>query len=170
MATSRVPTVLLLGLGCIATLAPGCAGPEREEGPPRPPRDLSRERPFTTRFLEPTAVVAEEVTIEGPSDLLQHVAIRQDPEAYLFTTRTTPDGLLQEVQLRPNLEEGVGGRELHAELDAWSIVAFRRIRVLQRPGDVPVIVRAIGDAAILPVDGEPQRGASLVVRGESGTP
>ena len=56
--------------------------------------------------------------------------------------------------------------EVRAQLDAWTIVAMKRMRVLQRPGDVPVTVQATGSALLRPVEGEELRRPTITVRGQ----
>jgi hypothetical protein len=107
-------------------------------------------------------VVAEEIWIEGPDDLLGHVAIEQDLLRVDYTTKTTTDGLLQEATVR----EGVRA-QIHARIDEWQVAALRRLVVLQRPGEVPVTIRATGDAFWACTDtGQEQRRAMLEWKGE----
>ena len=47
--------------------------------------------------------------------------------------------------------------ELHAMLDSWQIVAFRRITWLERPGVAPVALRASGGASWVSVGGGDER-------------
>ena len=120
-------------------------------------------RPWTAEFLAPAVLVADEVTIEGPEDLLEHVALGQDPQNTEYTTKTTSEGLRQEV--RP--KRGLLGVEVRAQLDGWQIVALRKLVVLQRPGEVPVTIRARGNAFWSAGDGSDQkRAAQLEFRGD----
>lgn len=98
-------------------------------------------RQWTEAFQHEAVLVANEIVIEGPYDLIDHVVLRQDEEASAYTTKTIPEGLWQELVARPEM-----GVEVRAQLDAWSLAAVKRITVLQRPGDVPVTVRALGRA------------------------
>ena len=119
--------------------------------------------PWTRRFMQPAVLVADRIVIEGPSDLVDHVAIRQEPDLFVYKTELTPAGLRQEIFRRP----AVIGGEMRAQLDAWSLGALERLVVLQRPGDVPVIVRAEGNAVWIPTDGgEELRRQQLEFRGE----
>jgi hypothetical protein len=97
-------------------------------------------------------LLADEIVIEGPADLIDHVVLRQDEATAVYTAQTVTDGLLQELTARP--EAGV---EVRAQLDAWSLAAFRKITVLQRPGEVPVSVRASGNAFWAAADGSGER-------------
>ena len=144
----------------------GLAGCRTVDPDPEPaPRDLGvRPVAWTEAFLEPAVLIGDEITVEGPPGLLQHVAIRQDAEFYEFVAKTTKDGLRQEYVLKP----GVQGIEIRGQIDAWVLAALRRLTVLERPGPGPVLVRASGSAAWIPADGVGERReASLVFRGES---
>ena len=165
----------LLALGLLVLAAAGCRGtpsePERtgpggeagaEEGPPA---HLRVQKPWTLRFLHPAQLVADEVRIEGPDDLLEHVAVRQDPAATTHRQQTTELGLLLTTEALP----GLVGVEIRAQLDALEIVALRRLVVLQRPGEVAVTVRASGDVWYRRVDGsDEQRAETLELSGERG--
>ncbi len=148
-----LPALLLALLACRTR-------PVREEsgstGPPLP---------WTLAFQKEAALVADEIRVEGPQDLLGHVAIRQDPDVIDYHMETTPAGLLQELRVKPD----AGAVAIQAQLDAWSLAAFRRLVVLQRPGEVPVTVRALGNAAWIPAQGNGERRAeSLTFQGVRG--
>jgi len=168
MSAHRLPSVLLLALALGACMTPA-EEPASDEPAPKPRvfADHSQEtlqRQWTTEFQGTAVFVADEVMIDGPSDLVHHIAIEQDPEVHRLTTRTVKEGLRQEV----TLAEGTAGREVRAQLDGWNIVAMRRLVVLQRPGDAPVRVVGTGNAALLRSDGE-QRATRLEFRGDHGT-
>jgi len=168
-SVSTFPTILALALcaACV-TVDPKEEEKRAEEKAERVPVFATHtkqvfERNWTSRFASQAVLVADEVTIEGPSDLMQHVAVTQDLDVFAFASWTTKDGLRQETSVKP----GVAEREVRAQLDGWTIVAIRKLHVLQRPGDAPVVVRAVGDAKLLPVDGgAEERGPLLVYRGE----
>lgn len=105
---------------------------------------------WTHAFEREVVLVADRITIEGPADLLDHVAIRQEPEVFQMTTETVPEGLRQVVRRRQNV---AGGGEIRAQLDAWSLAAVNQLTVLQRPGEVPVRIVAEGSAVWIPADG-----------------
>jgi len=113
---------------------------------------------WTQAFMQEALLVADEIHIEGPSDLLSHVAIQQDPEAVEYTTRTVSAGLLQELRSRPEL-----GVEVRAQLDAWSLAGFRSMTILQRPGEVDVTLRAVGNAVWIAADGSGERRENTLV-------
>lgn len=108
--------------------------------------------PWTSAFQREAVLVADEIVIEGPPGLIEHVVLRADVETNVYTTKTIPQGLLQELVARP--EAGV---EVRGQIDAWSLAAFRRITVLERPGDVPVSVRASGSAYWAAGDGSGEK-------------
>jgi hypothetical protein len=156
---SRNPAILVL-LACV----PACqGGKEPRSGLVLEPLPAPA-RPWTDAFVQPSVLVADEIVIEGPSDLIDHVVLRQDEETTAYTTRTIPEGLWQELAARPQM-----GVEVRAQLDAWSLAAFKRITVLQRPGEVPVTVRAFGKAYWAAADGSGERrGEQLAFQGLHG--
>ncbi|MEW6072422.1 MAG: hypothetical protein AB1726_07470 [Planctomycetota bacterium] len=129
---------LLLGGACETVTTGGPARPEAALPPG-----------WTDTFLTPAFLVADEIAVEGPADLLTHVAIAQDTLHADYATKTTERGLVQEVTLR----DESAGVEIRAQLDAWDLRALRRLVVLQRPGEVPVRVRAAGNAWWCRADG-----------------
>lgn len=156
----RSAAILLLSF--CATLA--CQAPKRPESglvlePLAPPA-----RTWTRAFLRGAVLVADEIVIEGPHDLIDHVVLQQDEESTAYTTKTVAEGLWQELVARPEM-----GVEVRAQLDGWSLAAFKRITVLQRPGEVPVTVRALGKAFWAAADGSGERRQeSLVFQGRHG--
>jgi len=132
---------------------------------PQPPAPVVPRAPWTTAFADAAILLAEEIVVEGPDDLLEHfVNVRADG-LYEHSTRTTEYGRLLETRLA----EGVHGAEIRAYLDAWELVAMRKLTVLQRPGEVAVTVRARGKAWWSPADGSGERrGDDLAFRGARG--
>ncbi len=120
-------------------------------------------RPWTMRFREAGTLGANRVRIEGPSDLLQHVAIAQEPELFDYTTRTVPDGLLQTMRRRADASNA---RAIRAQLDEWQILSAFELEVLQRPGDGPVRVIADGEVIWLAEGKDPVSSAHFEVVGE----
>jgi hypothetical protein len=159
----RVRSTAIL-LCALAALAPACRAPNAPQSklvlePAAPPG-----RPWTGAFLREAVLVADEIAIEGPRDLIDHVVLQQDEETTSYATKTIPAGLWQELVSRPEM-----GVEVHAQLDGWSLAAFKRITVLQRPGEVPVTVRALGKAFWSLADGSDERRAeSLAFQGRPG--
>lgn len=159
---------LLLLLGCSAP-GPGASGdgPGAQVAPESAASAAERARiadlPWTREFFSDAFLLADEVHVEGPPGLLQHVVAAQDPQVMEYSVQTLPEGLHQQTRAR----QGVGPVEIHAQLDNWRIVAFRRLTVLERPGDAPVLVMASGDATWQEVaTGNRRSGAALSFRGE----
>jgi len=155
-----LPALLALAsvlAGALACRAPEPSGSHLTLDPAPPPA-----RAWTSAFLKESVLVADEIVIEGPHDLIDHVALRQDEETTVYSTKTVPEGLLQELSARPEM-----GVEVRAQLDVWSLAAFRKITVLQRPGEVPVTVRARGNAYWSDGSNE-RRQAELVFQGVHG--
>ena len=127
------------------------------------PRPAST-RPWTKAFEVPAVLIANDVRIEGPDDLLEHVVVMHDAAGLQHDTKTVPQGLLQVTVVDPRRPQ-----EINAHLDGLQIVALRRLEVLQRPGEVPVRVRATGKAFWSTSDGaQEKRGESLEFLGRRG--
>ncbi len=139
-------------LGCVLLVA--CGTPEsKNEVPSRyapapdpnagPPTEITTKRPpWTDRFMSPALLVADQVRIEGPIGLLEHLATPSNPELHDRTEKTVPAGYLQQITIK----EGVGPAEIQAQLDNLAIVALKKLVVLERPGLVDLVVLAAGDA------------------------
>jgi|SRR5262245_3344333 len=153
MRTHGVPLLLLLAC-VIAACVLACKAQEAPRSGLVLEPAAGPGRSWTEAFQHEAVLVADEIAIEGPSDLIDHVVLRQDEETSVYTTKTIPAGLWQELTARPEM-----GVEVRAQLDAWSLAAVRRITVLQRPGDVPVVVRAAGKAFWSAADGSGERRA-----------
>jgi len=162
---------LALSALLLVPLAPACtSGPEppvevSEPGPVAGEVSAVPERAprrWTQTFLEPAVLVAREVTIEGPEGLREHVALLVDSLVHDYQVRTLPEGMLQEVTVKPEATEEV----VRGHLDRLQIAAEVRLRVLERPGDVPVIVTASGNAVWRTPDGKERSGESLRLVGE----
>lgn len=128
--------------------------------------EAAAQGPWTARFYDPVLLVADDVFIEGPKGLLAHLAIRQDEGRVLFVQRTIPEGLLQQALVA----EGLEGVEIRAQLDGVEIVALKRLRALERPGDVPVRLEANGEVLWRPLQGEEpeRRAARIEIVGDDG--
>lgn len=154
-------------LPCLAlALLAACGAPpdatDAGSAAPRPEVNLDDVK-WTNAFLEPANLVADEIAIEGPPALRNHVTVRQDSQGASYIATTTPKGFLQEVGALPE----VGYVELHAQLDSWKIVAFRRITWLERPELGPVLIRASGGASWQGIEsGTERRDEVLLFRGE----
>ncbi|QDU68864.1 hypothetical protein [Engelhardtia mirabilis] len=124
---------------------------ESSEGVPPPPRLTTG--PWTDSFNDESVLIAEVIEISGPDRLAQQFVARQDPGNVDFEIKTVSQGLWQEYRVvQP-------GAVIEAQLDAWKLVATKRLVVLQRPGRVDVQLRADGDAFFQrTADAQPQRG------------
>lgn len=159
MKPRALPSWLVLALCC------ACGGARAGE-PKVPAADALLARgPWTRAFRAPAVLIADEIRVEGPDDLLAHFASLQDPGTTTYSSRTTDEGLLQETVMQP----GVGGAEITAQLDGWELHALRRLVVLQRFTDAPVTVRGSGNAYWASASGAGERrGEMLVFHGERG--
>lgn len=115
--------------------------PSRQAIEASDPREQAPPAPWTSAFGHPAVLLAEEIYVEGPTDLVDHLAIHQHPDLE-YRVETVEEGLRQEIRLGSR----VGGLEIKAQLDAWELVALKRMVVLQRPSWGPVKVRAFGNA------------------------
>jgi hypothetical protein len=150
----------LAGLALVAALSGACQGGPAP-APPPPPTPIE-ELPWTEEFSLEAVLLAKKIRVVGPLGLRDHVALRQEPELFQYTVKTVPDGLLQRLVPLP----GVSGREMQLNLDAWTLVAFEEIEILERPGDAPVVLRAEGDVSWHTPDGHDVRKNVLEVVGE----
>lgn len=131
---------LLLSSSILACLC-ACSSPARDSKGPAAPATTAAPAPWTRTFLEDAVLSAEEVRVEGPPELLQHIVVVQDSNNHLYVERTVPEGLLIRAELKP---DGTGDA-IRAQLDQLTITADRVLTVLVRPGTVPVSVDARGD-------------------------
>ena len=148
-----VPFVLLLS---------ACQTIVEDESPSVTSKEANAVPEVWTEAFQPEAVlVAEDVWIEGPPGLLQHVVVAQNARDYDHFVRTTPEGFLQQSQVKPELAGGAATAwsPLRAQLDNLIIAPSHRIRVLERFGPADVIVRAQGRVVWKRTDGtDEQRG------------
>jgi hypothetical protein len=155
-----------------ALFAAACRSePKQEPSPFAKPPDpterpseavLAAAKPWTDQFLAPAVLIADEVRIEGPAPLLEHVVTRPEAEYHEVRLETTPQGLLQTITLRPD----AGQAEIRAQLDQWVITGLRRVTVLERVGRGNVLVTASGSAYLKTLEGgAEQRAAVLRIEG-----
>ena len=140
---ARITTLLAL------LLVAACGAPSTAPEPVPPPPGALSAGPWTPAFLEPANLIADEIVIEGPPALREHFSARQDSVGTVYAAKTTEKGFLQEIKARPD----AGYVEIHASLDRWQLVAFRRLVWLERPATAPVVIRALGSATFQSVDG-----------------
>jgi hypothetical protein len=138
----RFAGVLALGLAsCGAsgskaqTASSYAAAPDPSAAPPK-----DADAPWTKDFDSPAMLLADEIRVEGPRGLLAHIAVRVDPASHDELQKTIPAGFLQQVTVKPNTTDS----EIHAQLDNLTLVATRRLSVLERPGPVDLVVDARG--------------------------
>ncbi len=152
-------------------LLTACGAPVKEQAPESPPDIFTIEppppepvpQPWTKSFQASALLIADEIRIEGPKGLLDHVATRIEPEHHVYEVDTLPAGFQQ--VFRPRDE--AAGFEMRAYLDALEVVAFKRLVLLERPGDAEVVVQAAGDAYWRDAStGQERRGALLRFVGE----
>jgi len=158
------PLLLRLALALLA-FAAGCVAPGELDAGGGPAGEPELPRPWTARFRSQGLVVADRIFIEGPQGLLDHVAARSEDGFHSYEAETLPEGFRQTFRvLRP--EAGV---ELRAYLDAFEVVAFRELVIIERPGELPVRIHASGDAFMHEEGGaEDRRGTQLEIVGVLG--
>lgn len=155
---------LVLAVLALLALLPACITTEQDlSGMAAAKRQLAQESSgWTTEFLRRRLIVADQVHIEGPVGLREHLATRVDPALHARVEKTIPEGYLQRYTPR----EGTGATEMGAFLDKLEIHAVRELVVLERPGPVNVRVRAAGDVYYVDIDaGEDQRVPALELVG-----
>ena len=130
---------LIYLLAALFVLVPACTSP-----PEGAPDDIVVEAfvPWPQDFKHSALLVADVVIIEGPKGLLDHVALGQNDEFLDYEVETLPEGFRQSLTRKA----AVGYFEIKVVLDALEITALKRVVVLERPGRVPVTVRAEGQA------------------------
>jgi hypothetical protein len=154
--------------GCAAPAKEGAPGPSEpgasEPEAARPAAPAAPTHPWPTTFRGEALLMAGTVRIEGPPGLRDHVALVQDLDHHTYDTVTTEQGLLQTVEVRDDIPYLA---PIRIHLDELTIVAERKIVVLERPGWVPVTVEASGDCFYKRTDSEEeQRGESLRLVGQ----
>jgi len=124
----------------LLALVSSCGSTPKDEGfVPQTVKDMASQ-PWPHTFERAALLVADQVLIEGPKGLLDHVALAQDPSSLDYEVETLPEGFRQAVSRK----SGVGFIQIKAALDALDITALERIVVLERPGNVPVRIVAMG--------------------------
>ena len=153
-------TLILSSLVVLAA----CQQPAKQNTPETSESDVAAplHTPWTDAFNKKGMLFADEIVVEGPRGVIAHAGARVDEEIHVSTTKTTKDGLLQETHLAPNAQG-----EIHAFLDNWELIAFRRVTILERVVPCDVKVRARGDVRFVDqVTGEEKHGAELSFEGK----
>jgi hypothetical protein len=168
-------TFTVAALASFALAAVSCSAPRAERAQDEPARaptgaeqprtEKARDaRPWTRAFGSKAALVGDEVTIEGPPGLLDHVLVQQDPQFFTLEQKATPDGFACLTEVKP---DAAGAPPIRVRIDAWTIDALARVRVLEKPGECSVIVQVSGDAWYRELSsGAEQRSAVLRFVGE----
>lgn len=115
---------------------------------------------WTDQFSQKAIVVAQEIRIEAPAGLINHLAVRSDDSLFDRVVETTEDGL------RMVWTPKVAGELIRGQLDNWSLTAFGRIVAVEKPWSEEVTVTALGEAFWQDVDGQEDRADRLEWRGE----
>ena len=128
----------ILAFALLATVSGSLAC--RTDAPPERPAEPKPAAPWTTDFQARCVLIADEISIEGPPGLRDHVAYKQVPDQK-YVQSTTVDGLLQEA----TAAEG-GVEPLWLYVDNLTINAVRRARWLERVDEAPLRITARGNA------------------------
>lgn len=168
-------TRTLLALALLAACGSTKEALPAEERPVRahagePAAPLPEPAPWTEEFMQKALLLADRIRVEGPTGLLDHVVVRSDDALYNRVVKTTEEGFLQVTRVK-GVASGQGRQPVHRELvdgqlDAWQLAAYEEIVLLERPGEVPVTVVAVGDVLWEDPDGNRERGPRLEFRGE----
>lgn len=151
----RGTAALLTALGSLACTSP--------EGAPTPDSSAASEKsaaPWTAEFQGSAILIADEVSIEGPPGLVDHVAYKQVPEQK-YAAKTTAEGFFQEVTAGEASTDPIW---IH--VDHLTINAVRRGSWLERVHDGPVRITARGRAYWKNLDsGQEQRAETIELVG-----
>lgn len=160
MSRHHILAILLLASSSVVS---GCGSPAGGGSAPSGggERPVAAERAWTEKFRGPATLVAREISVEGPSGLVSHVAFQQHPD-HVYEAKTIPDGFLQSVVCKR-----AEGELIRVQLDNLAIAAEASVRVLERVGEVPVRVVATGDVYWKNLEtGEELRTESFELTGE----
>jgi hypothetical protein len=165
--THKTPFPRVLATAISIALLTACGSPPGESDlsatPPSSAPDLPLPKPWTESFRTPAILIADEVRIEGPKGLVYHVAMQVEPDHHRCETKTLPEGFRQIVEV----VDPKAGFEITVHLDAYRIAVLHKLVILERPGDVEVIVRAVGDVYWKDLESDAEKhGATLTFRGK----
>jgi len=165
--TRIIPAALiLLAAACVTPEAQQAPEPytgfhlDPDEGPPEawtPPPPGA----WTQEFMQKSALLADVVIIEGPKGLLQHAASARNDEYYTRTVQTLPEGFVQEMAVKSDKSPPI-----RVQLDGMQIMVTKRLRIIEKPGDVDVVVTARGSAYWSNPNGAKKSGEVLRMVGE----
>lgn len=147
-----------LALLSLVLLVPACNAPGKKADESRAIEAAAL--PWTRAFAERTVIVAEDIVVDGPDDLVEHIAAHQSGKV-LYKAETVETGFLE-------LYQSQGDDFAKVQLDQWELVGTKRIRVLRRPTlDVPVKISAQGEVYFArPATGEEARSTEASWIGE----
>ncbi len=117
-------------------------------------------RLWTKEFQAKSILIANEISIEGPPGLIDHVAFKQKPEQ-TYTVKTVAEGFLQEIAAPAEAENPI-----EIQIDNLAIYAVRNARILERVSAGPVRIRARGEVLWKNLEsGQEQRAESFELNG-----
>ncbi len=138
-------TTVTLASSLLCVLLSACTAPTGEGVvPAHIPADVPdplRPSAWTSAFREPALLFADTITIEGPRGLLDHFAARSVLQYHAYEAETLPEGFRQTFTVR-SPDAGV---ELRGYLDALEVVALQQLIVIEKPGELDVLVSASGN-------------------------
>lgn len=131
-------SLIFIACGSTGSTTEGDVQASRENAQPISAEDLII--PWTPSFTRGALLIADEIRVEGPRGLLEHIATRVVEPHHSQTVETLPEGFQQIFEV----VDPTSGVEIRSHLDSMQIVAVRRITILERPGDVRVKISAVG--------------------------
>jgi hypothetical protein len=158
--------LVLLAAACVTPEAQQPAEPytgfhlDPNDGPPEawtPPVAAK----WTQEFMQKSALLADFVTIEGPKGLLAHAASARNDAYFERTVKTLPEGFVQEMTVKTD-----SAPPISAQLDGMQIKVLKRLRIIEKPGNVAVVVTARGGAYWTTPNGAKKSGDQLRFVGE----
>lgn len=157
----RAPLLLGIACCCLALTACGSTGDTEADTRAGAPSTEPLVRPWTPSFTRVGLLLADEISIEGPQGLLDHVATRPIEPHHRQNVETIPEGFRHEIVVA----DPTTAVEIRGHLDSLEVVALRRLVILERPGDVRVTVRANGNVYYKPEGGDEVRRQTLALQG-----
>lgn len=135
-----------LSWSALALLA-ACSRPEeRTPASPRASRSASPASAvpepvaWTPAFPRKSVLIAARIEIVGPRNLIEHLAIAQDPTHHAHAESATPEGMRIEESRLPESDEPIA-----AQLDNLTLRAMDSLVVLFSPNAREVTLEAAGD-------------------------
>ncbi len=140
----------LLPFALLITAA-SCSAPG-DEGPYHPPlvpteEVVARIEPWTEAFLSNKVLIADIIRLRGPLQLIDHVAVVQDPERVAMEIEGRETALHHIYRAKG----GVLEPEIKAHLDGWALIASQELSVIHDATLDRVILEAQGGVALIDV-------------------